>query len=54
MFRVTKPIAEHFGKWTFDNTRFIFLKFALHGAYPDLQVTTSVLLQNFKLILELF
>jgi beta-glucanase (GH16 family) len=34
MFRVTKPMVEHFGKWTFDNEKFMILNFALGGAYP--------------------
>lgn len=34
MFRVTRPMVEHFGKWTFDNDKFLILNFALGGAYP--------------------
>jgi beta-glucanase (GH16 family) len=34
MFRVTRPMAEHFGKWVFDNNKFLILNFALGGAYP--------------------
>lgn len=34
MFRVTRPMAEHFGKWVFDNSKFMILNFALGGAYP--------------------
>jgi beta-glucanase (GH16 family) len=34
MFRVTKPMAEHYGKWAFDNSKFLILNFALGGAYP--------------------
>jgi len=34
MFRVTKPMAEHYGKWSFDNNKFLILNFALGGAYP--------------------
>lgn len=34
MFRVTRPMVEHFGKWTFDNAKFLILNFALGGAYP--------------------
>jgi beta-glucanase (GH16 family) len=34
MFRVTKPMVEHFGKWSFDNSKFLILNFALGGAYP--------------------
>lgn len=34
MFRVTRPMAEHYGKWVFDNDKFMILNFALGGAYP--------------------
>ena len=34
MFRVTKSMAEHYGKWAFDNNKFLILNFALGGAYP--------------------
>ncbi|MBV9986071.1 MAG: glycoside hydrolase family 16 protein [Chitinophagaceae bacterium] len=34
MFRVTRPMAEHYGKWSFDNKKFLILNFALGGAYP--------------------
>ena len=34
MFRVTRPMAEHFGKWVFDDAKFMILNFALGGAYP--------------------
>ncbi|MES1198250.1 MAG: glycoside hydrolase family 16 protein [Chitinophagaceae bacterium] len=34
MFRVTRPMVEHFGKWAFNNTKFVILNFALGGAYP--------------------
>jgi len=34
MFRVTRPMVEHFGKWAFDNNKFLILNFALGGAYP--------------------
>ncbi len=34
MFRVTRPMAEHYGKWAFDNNKFLILNFALGGAYP--------------------
>lgn len=34
MFRVTKSMVGHFGKWTFDNNKFMILNFALGGAYP--------------------
>lgn len=34
MFRVTRPMVEHFGNWTFNNEKFLILNFALGGAYP--------------------
>jgi hypothetical protein len=34
MFRVTRPMIEHYGKWAFDNNKFLILNFALGGAYP--------------------
>lgn len=34
MFRVTRAMAEHYGKWVFDNSKFMILNFALGGAYP--------------------
>ncbi|HTE23910.1 glycoside hydrolase family 16 protein [Flavitalea sp.] len=34
MFRVTKPMVEHYGKWAFDNSKFVILNFALGGAFP--------------------
>ncbi len=34
LFRVTRPMAEHYGKWAFDNNKFLILNFALGGAYP--------------------
>jgi len=34
MFRVTRPMVEHFGNWTFNNSKFLILNFALGGAYP--------------------
>ncbi|MCW3088520.1 MAG: glcA 1 [Sediminibacterium sp.] len=34
MFRVTRPMVEHFGKWVFDNPKFLILNYALGGAYP--------------------
>jgi beta-glucanase (GH16 family) len=34
MFRVTKKMAEHYGKWAFDNKKYLILNFALGGAYP--------------------
>jgi len=34
VYRVTKPMVEHYGKWAFDNPKFLILNFALGGAYP--------------------
>lgn len=33
-YRVTRAMAEHYGKWSFDNPKFVILNFALGGAYP--------------------
>jgi beta-glucanase (GH16 family) len=34
MFRVTRSMAEHYGKWSFDNAEYLVLNFALGGGYP--------------------
>ncbi|MDB5148432.1 MAG: glycosyl hydrolase family protein [Mucilaginibacter sp.] len=34
MFRVTKTMAQHYGKWAFDNQQYLILNFALGGGYP--------------------
>jgi beta-glucanase (GH16 family) len=34
MFRVTRPMVEHYGKWAYDNAEYLVLNFALGGAYP--------------------
>lgn len=34
IYRVTKPMVEHYGKWAFDNPKFLILNLALGGAYP--------------------
>jgi beta-glucanase (GH16 family) len=34
MFRVTRPMVEHYGKWAYDTPEFLLLNFALGGAYP--------------------
>ena len=34
MFRVTRSMAEHYGKWSFDTPEYLVLNFALGGAYP--------------------
>lgn len=33
-YRVTRPMVENYGKWAFDNAKYIILNFALGGAYP--------------------
>ena len=34
VFRVTRPMVEHFGKWVFDNSKYLILNFAVGGGYP--------------------
>lgn len=34
IYRVTRPMAEFFGSWAFDNPKFLILNFALGGVYP--------------------
>ncbi len=34
IYRVTKPMVENYGKWAFDNPKFLILNLALGGAYP--------------------
>jgi len=34
-YTVTKAMIEHYGKWAFDNPKFIILNFALGGGYPN-------------------
>src|SRR5882757_8404350 len=34
MFRVTRSMVEHYGKWAYDNPEFLVLNFALGGGYP--------------------
>ncbi|MBB6108921.1 Glycosyl hydrolases family 16 [Mucilaginibacter lappiensis] len=33
-YTVTKPMVEKYGRWAFDNKKFIILNFALGGGYP--------------------
>lgn len=33
-YRATRPMVEHYGKWNFDNPKYLILNFALGGAYP--------------------
>ncbi|MGY4538741.1 beta-glucanase (GH16 family) [Mucilaginibacter sp. UYNi724] len=34
MFRVTRTMAQHYGKWVFDNKQHLILNFAVGGIYP--------------------
>ena len=34
VFRVTRTMAEHYGKWTFENPKYLIFNFALGGAFP--------------------
>lgn len=34
IYRVTKPMVEHYGKWAFDNPKYLILNLAVGGAYP--------------------
>ncbi|TFF38559.1 glycoside hydrolase family 16 protein [Mucilaginibacter psychrotolerans] len=34
MFRVTKTMAEHYGKWVFTDKQYLLLNFAVGGIYP--------------------
>jgi beta-glucanase (GH16 family) len=34
-YRVTKPMVENYGRWAFDNPKFLILNLALGGAYPQ-------------------
>ncbi len=34
MYRATRPMVEHYGRWAFDNAKYLILNFALGGAYP--------------------
>ncbi len=33
-YRATRAMVEHYGKWSFDNPKYVILNFALGGAYP--------------------
>ena len=35
VYRVTRPMVEHYGEWVFDGPQHIILNFALGGAYPS-------------------
>ncbi len=34
MFKITKPMTQFFGKWAFDNQKYLILNFAVGGIYP--------------------
>ena len=34
LYRVTRPMVEHYGRWSFDNPKHLILNFAMGGAYP--------------------
>ncbi|MFY7653127.1 MAG: glycoside hydrolase family 16 protein [Chitinophagaceae bacterium] len=34
MFRVTKPMTNFFGKWAFNNPKYLILNYAVGGIYP--------------------
>jgi beta-glucanase (GH16 family) len=34
IYRVTRPMIEHYGDWRFDTPKFLILNFALGGMYP--------------------
>jgi beta-glucanase (GH16 family) len=34
VYRATRPMVEHYGRWAFDEPKFLILNFALGGAYP--------------------
>ena len=34
VYRATRPMVENYGRWSFDNPKYIILNLALGGAYP--------------------
>lgn len=34
IYRVTRPMVEHYGEWRFDTPKYLILNLALGGAYP--------------------
>ena len=34
IYRVTRPMVENYGKWAYDNPKYLILNLALGGAYP--------------------
>ena len=35
IYTVTRPMVEKYGRWAFDNPKFLILNFALGGGYPN-------------------
>ncbi|HEX8850248.1 MAG TPA: glycoside hydrolase family 16 protein [Gemmatimonadaceae bacterium] len=35
VYRATRPMIENYGKWAYDNPKFLILNLALGGAYPQ-------------------
>jgi len=34
VYRATRPMVEHYGRWAYDNPKFLIVNLALGGAYP--------------------
>jgi beta-glucanase (GH16 family) len=34
VYRATRPMVEHYGRWAYDNPKYLILNLALGGAYP--------------------
>ncbi|MEW6402054.1 MAG: glycoside hydrolase family 16 protein [Chloroflexota bacterium] len=34
IYRTTRPMVEYFGRWAFDDSKYLILNFALGGVYP--------------------
>ncbi len=34
IYRATRPMVEHYGRWSFDNPKYLILNLALGGTYP--------------------
>lgn len=34
IYRATRPMVEHYGRWSYENPKYIILNLALGGAYP--------------------
>lgn len=34
VYRATRPMIENYGRWAFDNSKYLILNFAIGGAYP--------------------